>query len=131
MQPSMNKSTHVAARASSFSVFRIGLIVAVMLVISVLAFWQRSVASATPYKEHYRIGSLQWFFSPIDLTPQRRLPVVRSELHDVAAWNDTVFVVGSGGLILRSFDGGTTWNDTVVSFPYKEIRETLPGKPKQ
>lgn len=51
---------------------------------------------------------------PLEDNSFKRLPVITSTLNDVFALSATgrVWVVGSGGLIVYSDDGGKTWETT-------------------
>lgn len=62
---------------------------------------------------HERTNPLytDWWLRPIEVNAPLRLPEVQADLNDVFALQGTghVWVVGSGGLILHSADGGLHW----------------------
>jgi photosystem II stability/assembly factor-like uncharacterized protein len=54
---------------------------------------------------------LRWWFTPVELNATRRLPLVEGDLNAIAVAPGTrqVWMVGEGGLVLHSPDGGGTW----------------------
>lgn len=55
-------------------------------------------------------GRLDWWRHPLETHPALRLPVIQGKLSGIHALADgKLWVVGEGGLILHSADGGLTW----------------------
>lgn len=61
-------------------------------------------------------ATLDWWRHPIERNALQRMPVAPGPLHAVFArrGTDDVWFAGAGGLILRSGDGGATWDSTNV-----------------
>ncbi len=70
----------------------------------------RQAPSGDPYHPPRRFG-LAWWLHPVESHPEQRLPAVVGPVADLAVAPDgrDLWVVGSGGLILRSEDGGESW----------------------
>ncbi|SHJ85516.1 Uncharacterized protein SAMN02745165_03356 [Malonomonas rubra DSM 5091] len=79
-----------------------------LLLASLVAFSQSPQPNPLKQIEPF---SLEWWRYPLELNAHKRLPVIDADLNDIFVLPDTelIWVVGSGGLILHSDDGGTSW----------------------
>jgi len=63
--------------------------------------------------------SLDWWFSPLEQNAFKRLPATTGPLNGVHALrkSEHVWVVGDGGLLLHSADGGQSWRQDTIIVP--------------
>ncbi len=55
-------------------------------------------------------SSDRWLY-PLEINPQRKLPVLLGVLYDVCYMDNVVVAVGARGIFLTSKDGGASWNE--------------------
>ncbi|MDF3012002.1 MAG: hypothetical protein K0Q78_206 [Cellvibrio sp.] len=116
---SMNKSSSQEMTRSAAGKTRVSLSQGIALVTVLLLFLMATVVAFTQLP---RFNALQpptfaeRLFYPWETHAFRRLPIIIGDLNDVFVLPDSqlVWVVGNGGLILHSKDGGITW----VQQPY-------------
>jgi photosystem II stability/assembly factor-like uncharacterized protein len=109
--------TGFAASASAFGLhtrwisFAVALL-GILLVLAALAgaWWQAPRPFPAPRQAMFAPGSADWWRYPLESNPVLRLPAIQGNLRGVhAVAEGKVWVVGEGGLILHSADGGREW----------------------
>ncbi|HEU4719953.1 MAG TPA: P-loop NTPase fold protein, partial [Gemmatimonadaceae bacterium] len=87
--------------------------IAALVVETVVALLQ--APRVEPLRQPAR-ATLDWWLHPIERNALQRMPVAPGPLYAVFALRgtDDVWFAGAGGLILRSTDGGATWDSTNV-----------------
>ncbi len=84
----------------------------ILLVFAALAgaWWQAPRPFPNPQLTTFAPGNPDWWRYPLESNPVLRLPAIQGNLRGVHALADgKVWVVGEGGLILHSGDGGHVW----------------------
>jgi photosystem II stability/assembly factor-like uncharacterized protein len=100
-------------------------ILGILLVLAALAgaWWQAPRPFPNPQLAMFAPGNPDWWRYPLESNPVLRLPAIQGNLRGVHALEDgKVWVVGEGGLILHSADGGRDWRQQ------RPQPETLSGK---
>lgn len=78
-------------------------------------------------------AELAWWTYPLETNAAARLPIVTADLGDVFALEDGqhVWAVGDGGIILRTEDGGRTWQRSIARVPASSLERFPSEKQKQ
>lgn len=99
-------------------------LLAALLIVSIAT----TIATLQPLRSNALVKpstlSADWWLYPVETNAFKRLPVIPEKLNAIAilpGGDSTLIAVGDNGLIVRSPDGGRTWNK--ISVPFQALQQ--------